>query len=97
VAAEGEVRPAGAEARVTLIGKPGCHLCETARDVVSAVAAELGVTWREVSVLDDPELAERYSERIPVVLVDGRPHDYWRVDERRLRQALGRRRWWRRG
>jgi glutaredoxin len=95
----GGAGPAGTagEPRVVLIGKPGCHLCETARDVVRSVTAELGVGWREVSILDDPELAERYAEQIPVVIVDGREHDYWRVDERRLRQALGRRRWWRRG
>ena len=92
----GEVNPTP-EPRVTLIGKPGCHLCETARDVVAAVTADLGVEWREVSVLDDPQLLARYAERIPVVLVDGREHDYWRVDERRLRQALRGRRWWRRG
>jgi glutaredoxin len=84
-------------ARVTLIGKPGCHLCDTAREVVATVAGDLGVVWEEVSVLDDPELQRRYAEQIPVVLVDGREHEYWRVDERRLRQALaGRRRWWRR-
>ena len=82
---------------MVLIGKPGCHLCDTARDVVRSVAAELQVNWREVSLLDDPDLAERYAEQIPVVLVDGHPHDYWRVDERRLRQALAPRRWWRRG
>lgn len=83
--------------RVTLIGKPGCHLCDTARDVVASVTAELGIGWHEVSILDDPELSERYWEQIPVVLVDGEPHDYWRVDERRLRQALrGRRGWLRR-
>ena len=88
--------------RVVLIGKPGCHLCDTARDVVRSVAADLRVEWREVSLLDHPELAERYAEQIPVVLVDGREHEYWRVDERRLRRALGRRasgwgRWWQRG
>jgi hypothetical protein len=96
VTAEGEARPAG-EARVVLIGKPGCHLCDTARDVIRAVTGDLGVEWREVSLLDDPELARLYAERIPVVLVDGRPHDYWRVDERRLRRVLGQRRRWRRG
>jgi hypothetical protein len=86
------------EPRVVLIGKPGCHLCDTARDVVVSVTAELGVGWREVSILDDPSLAERYREQIPVVLVDGEQHDFWRVDERRLRHALGgrRRRWLRR-
>jgi glutaredoxin len=88
------------EPRVTLIGKPGCHLCETARDVVVAVTSDLGVAWQEVSILDDPDLYDRYWEQIPVVLVDGVPHEYWRVDERRLRQALAaagpRRRWFRR-
>jgi hypothetical protein len=88
---------AGAAPRVTVIGKPGCHLCETARNVVASVTEELGVSWNEVSILDDPELYERYWEQIPVVLVDGEPHDYWRIDERRLRQALrGRRGWLRR-
>ena len=80
--------------RITLIGKPGCHLCEDAREVVARVAAETGTQWHELSILDDPDLAERYWEQIPVVLVDGEQHDYWRVDAERLRDALsGRRRW----
>jgi hypothetical protein len=76
--------------RVTLVGKPGCHLCDDAREVISRVAAELGVAWDEVSILDDRALAEQYAEQIPVTLVDGRQHDYWRVDEARLRAALAR-------
>jgi glutaredoxin len=83
----------GVEPRITLIGKPGCHLCDTARGVVVQVAAELGIAWQEVSILDDPELEERYREKIPVIVVDGREHDYYRVDRRRLTKALtGRRR-----
>jgi Glutaredoxin-like domain (DUF836) len=74
--------------RITLIGKPGCHLCDDARAVVARVAADLGVGWEERSILDDPELHERYWEQIPVTLVDGRPHDFWRVSEDRLRAAL---------
>jgi hypothetical protein len=74
--------------RITLIGKPGCHLCDDARVVVAAVAAEVGVGWEERSILDDPALAERYAEQIPVTLVDGRPHDFWRVSADRLRAAL---------
>ena len=74
--------------RVTLLGKPGCHLCEEARAVVARVAEELGVGWEERSILEDAELAERYAEQIPVTLVDGRQHDFWRVDEARLRAAL---------
>lgn len=76
------------EPRIVLLGRPGCHLCEDARDVVQRVAADLGVSWEERSTDDDPELAERYAEQIPVTLVDGRQHDFWRVDEARLRSAL---------
>jgi hypothetical protein len=82
------VDQAGARARITLIGKPGCHLCDEARTVIERVAADLGVGWEERSILDDPSLAEQYWEQIPVTLVDGRQHDYWRVDEGRLRVAL---------
>ena len=78
----------GAAPRVVLLGRPGCHLCEDARQVVERVAAELGVTWAERSIDDDPELLRRYAEQIPVTFVDGRRHDFWRVDEARLRAAL---------
>jgi hypothetical protein len=84
------VDQAGAPPRITLIGKPGCHLCDDARAVIERVAADLGVGWEERSILDEPALAEEYWEQIPVTLVDGRQHDYWRVDERRLRAALAR-------
>jgi len=78
---------------LTLIGKPGCHLCDDARNVIAAVVADLpadaaAVSVSEVSILDDAELHERYVEEIPVVLIDGRVHTYWRVDPSRLRTAL---------
>ncbi len=76
--------------RVTLIAKPGCHLCDDARAVIARVAEELGVAWEERSIADEPALAREYWEQIPVTLVDGRQHDYWRVDEKRLRAALAR-------
>lgn len=71
-----------------LVGKPGCHLCDEARSVVAQVCAQEGIDWVEVSILDDPDLADRYWERIPVTLVDGVEHDFWRVDPERLRSAL---------
>lgn len=74
--------------RVTLYSKPGCHLCDDARAVVERVCAELGESFDEVSILSDPALQERYGEEIPVTLVDGRQHDFWRVDEGRLRSVL---------
>jgi hypothetical protein len=74
--------------RVTLIGRQGCHLCDSARETVARVAADLGVGWEERSIDVDPTLREQWAEQIPVTLVDGRQHDYWRVDETRLRAAL---------
>jgi glutaredoxin len=76
-------------ARITLYSKPGCHLCDDARAVIERVCADLGTAYDEISILDDPALVERYGEEIPVTLVDGRQHDFWRVDEARLRAALG--------
>jgi len=75
---------------LTLLTKPGCHLCDDARTVVDSVAQEFGdaVAVDEKSILDDPELNERYWDEIPVVLVDGRVHTIWRVDPARLRTAL---------
>jgi glutaredoxin len=73
---------------ITLLGKPGCHLCDDARLVVARVADDLGTPWEERSILDDETLLEEYAEQIPVVLIDGRQHTFWRVDEARLRAAL---------
>jgi glutaredoxin len=76
-------------ARVTLYTRPGCHLCHEARLVVERVCADLGEEYDEVDITGDPELLGRFGEEIPVTFVDGRQHDFWRVDEQRLRAALG--------
>jgi hypothetical protein len=80
---------------ITLIGKPDCHLCDDARAIVSSVVSDLDarpdaphVTLEELSIADDDALRERYWEMIPVVLVDGRQHCYWRVDADRLTNAI---------
>jgi len=75
--------------RLTLLGKPDCHLCDDARAVVEGVLADHPeVAFEELSILDDPALLEAYVEEIPVVLIDDRVHTIWRVDEARLRTAL---------
>ena len=74
---------------LTLLGKPGCHLCDDARIVVQGVLADHPeVSFEERSILDDPDLLDAYAEEIPVVLIDDRVHTIWRVDEKRLRAAL---------
>lgn len=80
---------------LTLLSRPGCHLCDDARDVVTRVIEELDagasgvqVTLEEKSIVDDKDLLERYSEEIPVLLIDGKVHNIWRIDPERLRAAL---------
>lgn len=86
-----------ASVELTLIGKPGCHLCDDARTVISDVLYDLTadaasaagqVTVTERSILDDSELNERFAEEIPVLLINGKVHTYWRVDPSRLRTAI---------
>lgn len=79
---------AAVDPRVTVYVRPGCHLCEVALEVVESVCAELGEGYRTVDITGDPELLESYTDEIPVTLVDGRRHDFWRVDPDRLRAAL---------
>lgn len=78
------------EIHLTLIGKPGCHLCEDAEAVVSSVLSEglENVTLTKKNILEDDELFAKYSNEIPVLLIDGEVHNYWRIDPDRLRSAL---------
>ena len=76
---------------LTIISKPDCHLCDVAREIVETVVAELpegAAEVDEVSILDDPTLYAQWWEKIPVVLIDGGLHAYWRLDAGRLRAAL---------
>ena len=74
--------------RVVLYSKPGCHLCDDAREVIAAVCAELGETFDEIDITTSDELMREFGEQIPVTFVDGDQHDFWRVDAGRLRAAL---------
>lgn len=71
-----------------LVGKPDCHLCDEARRIIAAVCADLGEPWSELSIFDDPALADQFWELIPVTLVDGRVLATWTIDEAALRVAL---------
>ncbi len=74
------------EPRIRLLTRPGCHLCEVAVEAL----ARIGEPWLEVDIESDPELDAEYGDRIPVVLLDGKEHGYWRVEEERLRRDLTR-------
>lgn len=75
---------------MTLLTRAGCHLCADAELTLRRLSAELGFAYEEVDVDSSAELRGEYSDRVPVVLLDGSEHGYWRVEEPRLRRALGR-------
>ena len=75
-------------ALVTLYGKPGCHLCDEARELVQRVRAEHPFELREVDVSLDPVLHREYGERIPVLALNGEElFDYF-VEEAVLVERL---------
>jgi hypothetical protein len=76
------------EPRITLLYRPGCHLCDDARKVIAKVADDLGETWQERDITQSESDLNEYWEKIPVTLVDGVQHDFWRVSPERLRRAL---------
>jgi glutaredoxin len=81
-------RAADTPRTITLLSKPGCHLCDDAREIIARVAGELGVTWEERDITQSGADLQEYWDKIPVTLIDGVQHDFWRVSEQRLRSAL---------
>jgi glutaredoxin len=77
-----------ADHRVTLITRRDCHLCEAAETTLRRLRDELGFGYAEVDVDGAADVRAEYSDRVPVVLIDGREHGYWRVEEPRFRKAL---------
>ncbi|MDT4923106.1 MAG: hypothetical protein QOG01_819 [Pseudonocardiales bacterium] len=75
---------------VALVTRTGCHLCETAERLLRRLSTELGFAYREIDVDASADLRDEYADRVPVILVDGKEHGYWRVEEPRLRKALAR-------
>lgn len=78
---------------VTLLTRAGCSLCEKSHAQLVSLAAELGFTLSTtdvdaVAAAGEPALRAEYGDRLPVVLLDGREHSYWEVDEPRLRADL---------
>lgn len=82
--------PHATDARVVVYSREGCHLCEAAEQLVEQVVAETGDDWARVDIDADPDLKQAFTDQVPVTFVDGRQHDFWRVDPARLRAALAR-------
>lgn len=73
---------------IELLTKPGCHLCESARQVTQEVVSRYGLSFTEINVEDHPDLLERHRTEIPVLRVDGEVKDFWQINPRRLARLL---------
>lgn len=77
-------------ADVTLYSRPGCGLCDEAREVLQAVRERIGFDLREIDISGDDALERAYGVRIPVVVVNGEELFEISVDEGELEAALAR-------
>ena len=76
------------DARVVVLVRQGCHLCDDAVAIITDGCAERGVAWAAVDVDDDPALRARYTDHVPVTFVDGEQLSLWFVERDRLVAAL---------
>jgi glutaredoxin len=74
--------------KVTVYSRSGCHLCEIAIDRIKSTMDELKFELDIKLIDDDIKLQEEYGEQVPVILIEGKVHDYWRVDLERFTKAV---------
>ena len=74
--------------KVTVYSRSGCHLCEIAIDRIKSTMDNLKFELDIKLIDDDLKLQEEYGEQVPVILIEGKVHDYWRVDLERFTKAI---------
>ncbi len=73
---------------IVLYTRPGCHLCDRAKEVIARCRQQLGFDLEEVDISQNPELLRRYSDDIPVILLDGQEIARHVLRERKLLALL---------
>jgi glutaredoxin len=86
---DGRIRVAGPR-DVTLYMREGCHLCDSAKDVIAPIVAEFGGRFREVDIDDDAGLLKLYNEDVPVIFVGAREVARHKIDAEAFRRELQR-------
>ena len=74
--------------QVTIYSRQNCHLCEVAKDVVESAKNEAEFDFEVVFIDGDAGLEKEYGEEVPVTLINGKRHDYFRVDRTRFIEAV---------
>ena len=74
--------------RVIIYSRKNCHLCEVAKEVVESARNEAEFELEIVFIDGNPELEKLYGEEVPVTMINGKRHDYFRVDRARFIEAV---------
>ena len=74
--------------KVVIYSRVNCHLCEEAEKNVREVMAEIPFELEVIYIDGDQELERLYGEEVPVTLINGAKHDYFRVDKKRFSAAI---------
>ena len=74
--------------RVTMYSRRDCHLCEVAKEVVESAKNEAEFEFEVIFIDGDARLEKEYGEEVPVTLINGKRHDYFRVDRARFIEAV---------
>ena len=74
--------------RIDIYSRPGCHLCDDAKEVIERVQRRFPLSLRIINIQDDPSLEQAYGDQIPVVFINGNKAFKYRVDEAELEQKV---------
>ena len=73
---------------VSIYSRANCHLCDQALEVLEQIAVEIPFAITKILIDGDNELEDKYGEQVPVIFINGKPHDVFRVDPKRFKAAL---------
>ena len=76
--------------QVDIYSRPGCHLCDEAKEVIDRVRKRHGFTLRVINIENDPALEAAYGTEIPVVFINGTKAFKYHVDESQLEEKVKR-------
>jgi glutaredoxin len=74
--------------KVTIYSRHGCHLCDDAFNTLESMREELNFEIDLINIDEDAELVKLYSDQVPVIHIDGKHHDFYKVDPVRFRSSL---------
>jgi glutaredoxin len=76
------------KAKVVIFSRQNCHLCHEAEKIVREVLLEISFDLEVINIDGNAELESLYGEEVPVTLINGAKHDYFKVDKKRFSEAV---------